>query len=199
MKNYIIYLLLFFTALTINSQEKITDVTLTNKQTKEVKDIFITYFNELSKTPKEYNKILDYTYPKLFDAYAKDLMISQLKKSFGNPLFTITFDQIEFKEIKQSFSFEEIIYTKTIYKSIMSLKFKKEEDQSDTDFNEYLDFMLVTYKNQFKDSEVTKKDTTISIAGNKNMILIHDKKYNKPCYMIELLENNEIYYTNLIP
>jgi len=193
MKNTI-YLVLFIIAFHANAQEAITETTLSDNQTQDIKNLFTDYFNEIDSEPKDWNKIIDFTYPKLFTLMSKTDMIGMLKKLFKNEIFYTTFDKMELKEIKQSFSYKDILYTKILYKSVMTFHFKKSEKQKESEFNDYITFMLSAYKNQFKDSEVTKINNDISISGDKTIIAIHAKNLDKSCYMLELLKDNEMYY-----
>jgi hypothetical protein len=195
MKKVILIILLSFFANNLNAQEEITTTNLTESQTEEIKTLFIDYLNEIQTEPKDWNKIIDFTYPKLFTLMPETDMIDLLKKSFKNEIFYTSFDKMELKKIKQSFSYKDIFYTKVLYKSVMTFHFEKSEKQKESEFNDYITFMLSAYKNQFKDSEVTKINNDISISGIKTIIAIHTDKLDKSCYMLELLKDNEMYYS----
>lgn len=199
MKKGIMSLCILFVSFQMFAQDTITELKISDKQSKQIEKTFLNYHNEITAKSKDWESIMDYTYPKLFEILTREDLIKMLKKSFTTDLFDISFDQMEFNAIQKSISFKDIIYTKIKYKYTMAFHFKKAKDQTEKKFKEYVTFMLSLYKNKFKDAQVTKRENTIFVSGDKYMLAVNDKSFKKEWYFLEFLQNNEAYYSMFLP
>lgn len=76
-------------------------------------------------------KILDYTYPKLFKIVSRDQMLEVLKGTFDNEEFTTTLDSLQISEIHPIFKLEDESFAKVKHTMIMRMKFKEPLDTAD--------------------------------------------------------------------
>jgi len=79
---------------------------------------------------KDLDKILDYTYPKLFTIATREQMAEALKKSFETDVFIIDFDSVKLKTVFPVFTIKDTQYTKISYSMIMRMKFKTAIDST---------------------------------------------------------------------
>lgn len=78
----------------------------------------------------EIDKILDYTYPKIFTLATRDQMKEQLLAALDNEEFTTTLDSIRVKTIFPVFSSGKGRYAKISHTMIMRMKFKSAPDST---------------------------------------------------------------------
>lgn len=199
MKKHLIYLFIFLAAFQVNAQETVTETTLTKKQSKEIKKLFKNYFKELHKASKDYDKIMDFTYPKLFTITSKSDKVTQIKKQFNNSEMTIKFDKMELNEIKKSIRFNEVTYTKVVYKSETTFHFIKKEKETEANFDSYVYEMFKILKKQFKSAKITRDGENIYLKGTKEILAIQNKEFKKDWYLLDLLKNSKDYYAKFLP
>ena len=76
-------------------------------------------------------KILDYTYPKLFKIVSRDQMLEVLKGTFDNEEFSTTLDSLQISQIYPIFKLEDESFAKVKHTMIMRMKFKEPLDTAD--------------------------------------------------------------------
>ncbi|HFS66882.1 MAG TPA: hypothetical protein ENK67_01570, partial [Flavobacteriia bacterium] len=99
MKKGIMSLCILFVSFQMFAQDTITELKISDKQSKQIEKTFLNYHNEITAKSKDWESIMDYTYPKLFEILTREDLIKMLKKSFTTDLFDISFDQMEFNAI----------------------------------------------------------------------------------------------------
>lgn len=73
---------------------------------------------------KDFNSILDLTYPKLFDIVERSQMMSLLRNTFENDQFTIDVDSVQILTISPVISFEKGQYVKVRHTMRMIFHFR---------------------------------------------------------------------------
>jgi len=79
---------------------------------------------------KDLDKILDYTYPKLFTIATREQMAEALKESFETDVFIMDFDSVKLKTVFPVFTIKDTQYAKISYSMIMRMKFKTAIDST---------------------------------------------------------------------
>jgi hypothetical protein len=79
---------------------------------------------------KDLDKILDYTYPKLFTIASREQMSEVLKQSFETDEFSISLDSVKVKTIFPVFTSKDASYAKISHSMIMRMKFKTAVDSA---------------------------------------------------------------------
>lgn len=89
--------------------------------------------NEMLKITqkKDLEKIMDYTYPKLFDIAPRELMISTLQETYENDEFIIDLDSVSIITIFPIFNINDTSYVKIVHSMLMKMKYKEPLDTSD--------------------------------------------------------------------
>jgi hypothetical protein len=75
-------------------------------------------------------KILDYTYPKLFTVATREQMTEALKSSFETEEFTSTLDSVKVIKVFPVFTIKDGQYVKIKHTMLMRMKFKEELDSA---------------------------------------------------------------------
>jgi hypothetical protein len=89
--------------------------------------------NQLLKVTqlKDLDKLMDYTYPKLFSIVPRDLMIETLKQTYDSEEFSVEPDSVEVIKIFPVFIIKDTSYVKVKHSMLMRMKFKEPLDTSD--------------------------------------------------------------------
>ena len=118
MRTMLLGLALLFSAVALQGQAQ--DI-------QEVKSRLTQYFK--ATEDKDWNTVVDYLYPKLFEQVSKADMIQMFSDMSGNGM-EIQMSGYRIKRISTPFSFEDEKYTKVNYMGIMSLKLTSEAHQT---------------------------------------------------------------------
>jgi hypothetical protein len=81
----------------------------------------------------DFEKLMNYIYPKLFEIVPREQMIELFKSIFGNPQMTVSMDSMSVTGISESFNFKGAEYKKVDYYVGMSLQFKDSTVLKDQD------------------------------------------------------------------
>lgn len=94
--------------------------------------------NEMLKLTqlKDFEKIMDYTYPRLFTIAPRDVLITTMKNAFENDEFTIELDSVKIHTIFPVFVIDDTSYVKVKHTMLMKMKYKKPYDTTDNDSKE---------------------------------------------------------------
>jgi len=191
-------LISFILVISYNLNAQIKELTLTKIQLDEINTTFNEYLSDLQTQEKDWDKITSYTYAPLFQLITKDDMIQKLKQAFDNLAYFTTFDKMEVIKENGTFSFNEVIYSKIMYDNKYVFHFKEDKDQTTEEKDLYINFLTETYKNQFKDMEVSREGDSIIFNGEKTILAIYDSEIGS-WKLLEFLEDNEIYYSMFLP
>jgi hypothetical protein len=139
----------------------------------------------------DFNKILDYTYPKLFTIVPRDQMLDALEKSLHNEQINIRFDSVKIDSLYPVFSMEGASYAKisSTMKMIMKLNFPANEpDSGKTASNNQLAGAM---QGQFGAGNVIIDNGNIIIRVSTPMVAIKDQ-YAKEWSFSNLKDNDPI-------
>ena len=146
-------------------------------------------FMELNKK-LDFEKIMDYTYPKVFTFAPRDQMIAVMKKSFDNEQMTLGMDSLKTDSIYPVFKMQEGSYAKIKYSMLMRIQLKNEgksEDEKKT-INEG---MLAGAKSQYGGKARMDSSGTVTINMDAVMVAIKDKS-SKDWTFANLKEGDEM-------
>jgi hypothetical protein len=85
---------------------------------------------------KDFEKIMDYTYPRLFTIAPRDVLITTMKNAFETDEFTIELDSVKIHTIFPVFVIDDTSYAKVKHTMLMKMKYKKPYDTTDHDTKE---------------------------------------------------------------
>jgi hypothetical protein len=80
---------------------------------------------------KDFEKVIDYTYPKLFTIAPKDVLIATMQNAFETDEFTIELDSVKILTIFPVFVIDDTSYVKVKHTMLMKMKYKKPYDTTD--------------------------------------------------------------------
>ncbi|MBA2499257.1 MAG: hypothetical protein H0V30_05975 [Chitinophagaceae bacterium] len=129
------------------------------------------------------DKILDFTYPKIFTLAPREKLKEALNESFNGEDVTVKMDSLQILKIFPVFTVEDGTFAKIKYSFVMFMTFKEAEDQETRqEENEFmLSLMGETYgKNNVSYDPVSK---AIRIKVNSEMAAIKDKYAKEWCFM----------------
>ena len=91
--------------------------------------------NEMLKLTqvKNFEKIMDYTYPRLFTIAPRDVLITTMNNAFDTDEFTIELDSVKIHTIFPVFVIDDTSYAKVKHTMLMKMKYKKPYDTTDND------------------------------------------------------------------
>jgi len=128
---------------------------------------------------KDYSNLIKYILPDLVRLTGEDYMIEQFEKLNTNP--KTEFKSLVFQIPEKCWDNDNIKVCKIPYQTNFEMIFKKQDSQSEAEFDNYLKTMTGIYKNgEFKDSEVflNLDKSSIDIKSSKVILGIRKPKYN---------------------
>lgn len=132
------------------------------------------------------DKVLDYTYPRLFEIAPREQMEEAMKQGFDNEVMTMDMDSVKVEKIYPTFEMDNGSYAKVDYSMIMIMNFKEKDA-------EMLEMMKSTMAEQYGEGNIT-------IDADKNQMRIHSSsplvaakdKYSKDWTFANLRPNDPI-------
>jgi hypothetical protein len=118
------------------------------------------------------DKVLDYTYPKLFTIAPREQVKEAMENAFSNDELIINLDSVSIVKIYPVFAVNENRYSKIIYSMIINMQLKGEgKDTADTRM------FLKIMQDQYGEENVTmdKKGTGINIFQQVDMAAVKDE------------------------
>ncbi|WP_298893464.1 hypothetical protein [uncultured Psychroserpens sp.] len=137
-----------------------------------------TYYEYM--TNQNFDGVLDYMYPKVFDTASKEQMKAGMEQMFNSPDMKIEFVSNTVTDVTDKMEVENITYAAIFYNSKMRMTFISEKDKSEEEQKSFLEFMEGIMKTQFGETNVTSDLKTVSLLINMdaNMFAIKDPKYD---------------------
>jgi hypothetical protein len=124
-------------------------------------------------------KILDYTYPKLFTIATREQMADAMKSSFETEDFKTTLDSVKIGKVHPVFSTKEGQYAKITHTMLMRMHFNEtiEEEQSQA--------VIPAMEKEFGAGKVRfdKAKNTIVISLNSEIVAIKDEYATEWCFV----------------
>jgi hypothetical protein len=113
----------------------------------------------------EIEKVLDYTYPKLFTLVPREQMSEIMKTSFEGEEFSTTLDSLKIDTLYPVFKIRDTSYAKVIHTMLMRMKYKESPDSVNLEEKK---MMVGLMESQYGKGNVRYDATT-----NTLIILIH--------------------------
>lgn len=82
---------------------------------------------------KEYDRIMDYTYSRLFDIVPKEVLIESMKESFDTDEFSIELDSMKIDTIYPIFMITDTSYVVAKHTMLMRMKYTEPFDTANTE------------------------------------------------------------------
>lgn len=119
----------------------------------------------------DFDKIMDYTYPKLFTIAPRAAMKEQLEKTFNNESIKVELDSLKATKIHPEFTVEENKYAKINYSMLMRMHIKSAESGTSQ-----MDFIVASLKEKYGEDKVSVNESgVIKINMTSNMVAIKEK------------------------
>jgi hypothetical protein len=132
--------------------------------------------NEYMKYTRDLNfeKLMDYIYPKLFKMAPREAMVDAMKSSFENETMKITLDSLEIGNVSAPFVHEGIIYREISYSMVMDLRFL---DTSNLDDPDFVNLMKTNFSEMVEGAQVTfeRNKNNFHIRGKNSMLGVKEK------------------------
>jgi hypothetical protein len=139
-------------------------------------DIKTTYDTLAAATKRgDFNKVLDYTYPKLFDLFPREKMLDVMNKTISDTSvmkFTIIKSRID------SFSNDTLLVDNELFmlfyrSNEMQFTFAKDTSETEESQKSFFDTLEASYKANFGDENVTvdREKRTFNIVGKEGLNL----------------------------
>jgi hypothetical protein len=125
--------------------------------------------NEMLKLTqlKDIEKVMDYTYPKLFTIAPKETLITAMKSAYDTEEFTIELDSVKIHTLFPVFVVNDTSYAKVKHTMLMKMKYKEPYDTTD---KESRDFMVSLMQEKFGAGNVRFDP----LANSLNIFMIPD-------------------------
>ena len=140
-------------------------------------------------------KIMDYTYPKLFTIATRKQMLEALKSSFESEEFSTTLDSVKMVKIFPSFTMNGESYAKIKHTMIMRMKFKGPADTSETGDRV---FMAGLMEQQFGEGNVRYDSIGDAIVINVLADLLAIKSKEDSLWYFVNFNEDDAYVLNLL-
>lgn len=136
-----------------------------------------TYYDYM--TNQNFDGVLDYMYPKVFDMASRPQMKAGMEQMFNSKEMKIEFISNDVTSVTDETEVDGVLYAAVFYNSKMKMTFVSEMDKPEDDQKAFLNFMKVTMDTQFGSENVTATYKTMSLVINMDatMFAIKDPQY----------------------
>jgi hypothetical protein len=136
-----------------------------------------TYYDYM--TAKNFDAVLDYMYPKVFDMAPRAQMKAGMEQMFSSPDMKIEFVSNDITKVSEEKVVDDITYAAVFYNSKMKMTFVSELDKPQEERKGFFDIMKSTMDSQFGGENVTPDFKTMSLIVNMNatMFAIKNPQY----------------------
>lgn len=135
----------------------------------------------------ELNKVLDYTYAKLFTIVPRKQMLEALQTAFENDEMSIKLDSLRIDSTYPVFKLEKASYAKVVYSFNMYMLFKYAEGDSlsTEEKKEKNDFMVSAMAGQYGEDNVSIDAITgfLKIQITSPMVAVKDQYAEQWCFV----------------
>jgi hypothetical protein len=165
MRTFLLALLLLAT-FTVHSQELSADI----------KKEYL-YYNQLVKA-KDFDKVLDYTHPALFDSYPREQIKAGLEQIFNNPQIEIELGDPALSEFADARQIENKHYVRFKSIQVTKMKFGFIEEQTGTDKENSVNTLKQNLAGQFGEENVSyeSQSSFFVITATTKMLAVSDDK-----------------------
>lgn len=136
----------------------------------------------------DFEKVLDYTYPKLFKEAPRSQLLKAMKEGFNNEEVKIELDSLKIITIHPEFKVGDASYARIKYSMIMLMDFKLKKDTGDASQADFTKEMLAS---QYGEENVSLDKATgiIRIRQTSDMVAVKDEYAKEWCF-VNLKEND---------
>lgn len=136
-----------------------------------------TYYDYM--TNQNFDGVLDYMYPKVFEMASRDQMKMGMQQMFNSPDMKIEFLNNDVTNVSDEKVVEGVTYAAVYYNSKMRMTFVSELEKPDEDKQTFINFMKSTMATQFGEENVESDAETMSLVINMDatMFAIKDPKF----------------------
>lgn len=144
-------------------------------QTKEVKAQFNEDIQAFLQTAidRDWNALLDYTYPKMFDLQPRNKMLTVIEQAYDSKGLKMIFKEFSKGDDNTFFKADSLSFGLTHYSNVLLCKFIKQDGQTDKEFQDYVNMMDDLYKVQFKNAAIKRDGNEITIKDSKRLLGIY--------------------------
>ncbi len=137
-----------------------------------------TYYDYM--TNQNFDGVLDYMYPKVFDMAPREQMKMGMQQMFNSPDMKIEFLNNDVTNVSDEKEVDGVTYAAVYYNSKMRMTFLSELEKSDEDKSTFIQFMKGTMASQFGEENVQAHAETMSLVINMDatMFAIKDPKFD---------------------
>jgi len=133
----------------------------------------------------QWEKTLDYVYPKMFEFVPKEKLQQVIKESFSNPGLQISIKDSELKSISKLIELNGVKYALVKYSYTMVLTHGKEYD---------LATVYPSYQQVYGEENVSKDEANnkVFIKMSKSLYAIFDTSYGTSWFFLEKISQNDL-------
>ena len=130
---------------------------------------------------KDFDGILDYMYPKVFEMAPREQMKIGMQQMFNSKDMDIEFLSNTVERVTDTNKLDDKTYAAVFYNSKMKMTFTSEKDKSKEEQKGFMDFIKTTMDTQFGAENVTLDLENLSLIINMdaNMFAIKDPQYDE--------------------
>lgn len=136
------------------------------------------YYNQLVKA-KDFDKVLDYTHPALFDSYPREQIKAGLEQIFNNPQIEIELGDPALSEFADARQIENKHYVRFKSIQVTRMKFDFMDEQTGTDKENSVNALKQNLAGQFGEENVsyeTQSGFFVITATTKMLAVSDDRK-----------------------
>ena len=111
-----------------------------------------TYYDYM--TNQNFDGVLDYMYPKVFDMAPREQMKMGMEQMFNSPDMKIEFLNNDITEVSDQKEYDGVTYAAVYYNSKMKMTFLSELEKPEEDKKTFIQFMKSTMATQFGEENV---------------------------------------------
>jgi len=116
------------------------------------------------------DRIMDFTYSKVYTLIPKETMAAALKQGMDNPMFAMSLDSMRLIKVSEPFVHEGIEYRKVDYAVQMTMAFKDTTMANDDMGNTIVESM----KTMYSTADIRYRNHAIFIKRNADMVAVLD-------------------------
>ncbi len=143
----------------------------------------------------EWDSLIPMLIPEFVELLSPEMLKDQMEQLAANPNFEVGFRDMSVHKIHDAFNIEETSFALVDHEFVMEFWFKKTEDQTEEAFKSFVDFMLMSFQNQYKGQEVTldSENNAILVKPLKTLLAVKKASYDSWKFIDYEPQNDAIY------
>jgi hypothetical protein len=120
-----------------------------------------------------FEKVMDYTHPKLFTIVPRKTVIKSLQEAFNGKEIKMSFDSMSVMSVGPVYKFNATSYRQIVYFMKMTVSLP---DSSDLDNQELAEYMVLSFEAAFpgKKIAIDAQNNSIIVAGTEKVFAVKD-------------------------